>query len=81
MRAPVPWHLDVLEMKENIEKNLYITNPVMLELLKIYHDQFSGTKIIDMSLFAENMIPTSVEQFQSILKSQCQAFKTKMLNE
>jgi dynein heavy chain len=80
VRAPVPWHHTLIETRASVEQNLYITNPVMLELLNIHH-QFSGIKLIDMTVFSENMLPTSTEQFQTILKSQCQAFKARLLNE
>lgn len=80
VRAPVPWHNNLIETRVNVEQNLYITNPVMLELLKIHH-QFANMKLIDMSVFSESMLPTTTESFQTILKGQCQAFKARLLNE
>jgi dynein heavy chain len=80
VRAPVPWHHNLMETRANVEQNLYITNPVMLELLNIHH-QFAGVKLIDVSVFTENMLPTTTDQFQTILKGQCQAFKARLLNE
>nr|KAJ3422605.1 Dynein heavy chain 3, axonemal [Polyrhizophydium stewartii] len=79
-RAPVPWHQDLIQTRAYIEQNLYITNPVMLELLRIY-TQFEKCKVVDMSVFTPSVLPMTTEEFQGILKNQCLAFKNKMLNE
>ena len=80
VRAPVPWHDSLISVKRSIEQNLYITNPVMLELLKIYN-QFKDIKFVDPSVFSANILPTTIDQFQTLLKSQCQSFKTRLLQE
>ena len=79
-RAPVPWHESVLQSKKAIEENLYITNQVMLELLCIFKN-FENCRIVDMSVMTPNVLPMTLDDFQNILKSQCTAFRTKMLNE
>ncbi|KAJ3194173.1 Dynein heavy chain 3, axonemal [Irineochytrium annulatum] len=79
-RAPVPWHDDVSRTKEYIADNLFITNPVMLELLRIY-SQFESCRVVDISVLSPSVLPMTIEDFQVILRTQCQAFKTKLLNE
>lgn len=79
-RAPVPWHADVIKAKEAIRDNLYITNPVMSELLGIF-TQFEKCRIVDPSVFTPNVLPMSTEDFQTIFKNQCAAFRAKMLTE
>lgn len=80
LRAPVPWHDSITNTKAFINENLHITNPVMLELLKIY-SQVEHFRLFDMSVFNESSLPTNIEQFQATLKSQSQAFKNKLLSE
>ncbi|KAJ3188443.1 Dynein heavy chain 3, axonemal [Gaertneriomyces sp. JEL0708] len=79
-RAPVPWHQNVVDSKVAIEDNLFVTNPVFLEVLKIY-ERFKSAKVVDMSSFTSSSLPMSIDDFQSILRNQCVAFKTLMLNE
>ncbi|KAJ3222668.1 Dynein heavy chain 3, axonemal [Clydaea vesicula] len=80
IRAPVPWHDNLLSIKNYIEQNLYITNSVMLELLKTY-SKFENTELISMDVFNQAMLPITIDQFLTILKSQCQSFKVRLLNE
>jgi dynein heavy chain len=79
-RAPVPWHESLLIPKDYLENNLFIANPMMIHILAAY-EPYKKTKIIDMSVFTPSILPISVDEFGAILKSQCQSFKSKMLNE
>jgi dynein heavy chain len=79
-RAPVPWHLKIQTIKFEIQENLFTTNPVMCEILKIFKD-YSSSKVVDMTVFTPSVLPITVHDFQLILKNQCLAFKSKMLNE
>ncbi|KAI9093996.1 dynein heavy chain, N-terminal region 2-domain-containing protein, partial [Phlyctochytrium arcticum] len=79
-RAPVPWHDKVIESKALMDANLFITNPVMVQLLSIY-ESFRSVKIVDMSVFAAQVLPMTMEEFLGIIRNQCHAFKQKMLNE
>ncbi|KAJ3373477.1 Dynein heavy chain 3, axonemal [Kappamyces sp. JEL0680] len=79
-RAPVPWHENLTQVKSEIEKNLFITNPTMLSLLQIY-SQYEHCRVVDMSVFTPAILPMSIGEFQSILKNQCTTFKSKVLNE
>ena len=79
-RAPVPWHDDLKSVKASIANNLFITNPVMLKLLDIFA-QFESLRVVDTSVFTPSILPISIGEFQSILKSQCAVFKNRVLNE
>ncbi|KAL6620932.1 hypothetical protein LY90DRAFT_662178 [Neocallimastix californiae] len=79
-RAPVPWHNTLNEAKCVINENLFITNPIMLEVAKIF-ENYQNCKIVDMSVFNESILPVTIEDFQSILKAQCASFRNKILNE
>ncbi|TPX59932.1 hypothetical protein PhCBS80983_g02164 [Powellomyces hirtus] len=79
-RAPVPWHNEVATARNSINENLFITNPIMLEVLGIF-GQIKHCKVVDMSVFTPAVLPMTVEEFQAIIKTQCLAFKAKMLNE
>ncbi|KAJ1540223.1 Dynein heavy chain 3, axonemal, partial [Nowakowskiella sp. JEL0078] len=80
VRAPVPWHENLNNVKNHITNNLFITNPIMLELLRIY-SQFESSRLFDMSLFASSVLPMTIDDFQTILKNQCLTFKNKLLKE
>jgi dynein heavy chain len=79
-RAPVPWHDSLLQVKQSIHDNLFVTNPVMRDLLQIYA-YFENCRVVDMSVFTSAILPITTAEFSSILQSQMQAFKSKMLNE
>lgn len=79
-RAPVPWHESLREPKEYLANHLFISNPMMLIILGAY-EPFKDTKIVDMSVFSPTILPISVDEFGSILKAQCHAFKTRMIHE
>jgi dynein heavy chain, axonemal len=79
-RAPVPWHDEVVQVKQRVSDNLFITNPVMVELLKIY-SQFENMRIVDMSVLTQSVLPMGIEEYQAILKNQCQQFKSRLINE
>ncbi|KAJ3114982.1 Dynein heavy chain 3, axonemal [Phlyctochytrium bullatum] len=79
-RAPVPWHGDLVRTKAFIADNFFLTNPVMLELLKIFSN-IEKARLVDMGVFTPSVLPMTIEDFQSILRSQCQAFKAKLLTE
>lgn len=79
-RAPVPWHDSLLHCKTELIHQLHITNPMMTKILAAFQS-FKETKIVDTSVFVPSSLPVTLEDFQSILKSQCQAFKTKMITE
>jgi dynein heavy chain len=79
-RAPVPWHDELIGTKQHIEENLFITNPVMGDLLRLFA-QFERLRVVDMNVLTPAVLPMSIEDFQVILRNQCQAFKAKLLNE
>ncbi|KAI9354083.1 dynein heavy chain and region D6 of dynein motor-domain-containing protein [Zopfochytrium polystomum] len=79
-RAPVPWHDDMKKVRAFISENLYITNPVMLRLLRLY-EGFEKSRIVDMSIFTPSVLPMSIEDFQTVLRNHCQAFKSKLMQE
>jgi dynein heavy chain len=79
-RAPFPWHDNVVSAKEFMHDNLFITNPVMLRLLGIFHKYFDLT-LFDLSVFSPNSLPITLDEFRNVLKSQCQSFRNRLLNE
>ena len=79
-RAPVPWHNEIVTYKQQLEQNLFILNPVMRNLLEIF-SKFENSRIVDMSVFTASVLPMTTDEFQTILKNQCQTFKNKLLNE
>ncbi|KAJ3092439.1 Dynein heavy chain 3, axonemal [Quaeritorhiza haematococci] len=79
-RAPVPWHDDLIQTRTSIRDKLYITNPVMLKLLQIFQN-FEQCRLVDMKVFTPAQLPMTIEDFQNVLKGQCQAFKAKLTNE
>ncbi|KAJ3094397.1 Phosphoglucomutase-2, partial [Physocladia obscura] len=78
-RAPVPWHETVVGVKQGMEENLLITNPVMLELLGI-HNVFAKNRIIYTETFTPMVLPMTIDDFQNTLRNQCQNFRAKLLN-
>lgn len=79
-RAPVPWHEDVGKSKAGMEQDLYVTNPMMRELLTAF-SPYENLRIVDLSVFTPNVLPMTMEDFQNTLKNQCAAFRAKILNE
>ncbi|TPX32092.1 hypothetical protein SmJEL517_g04759 [Synchytrium microbalum] len=80
IRAPVPWHDMVVQSKQAMEKNLFITNPVMTQLLKIYSD-FSANTVVNCSHFGGANTPVDVTEFRNVFKKQCDDFSQKINEE
>jgi dynein heavy chain len=55
IRAPVPWSQTYQNSKQFLESNLFITNPVMRELLQI-GSTYKSLRIIDMSIFTNEAV-------------------------
>jgi dynein heavy chain len=81
IRAPVPWHSDMQLHRSFISENLFVTNPIMKELVRLFEDSFGTQHIVDMSVFVESVLPMSIQQFLNILKVQCIGFRNRLLNE
>ena len=79
-RAPVPWHEEFLKNKALILENLYISNPIMLQLLQLF-STIEKTKIIDPEVFSPSILPMSTEDVTTIFRNQCAVFRSKILNE
>jgi dynein heavy chain len=79
-RAPVPWHGEFLKNKAFIVENLYISNPIMLQLLGLF-STIEKTKIIDPEALSPSILPMSTEDVTTILRNQCATFRAKILNE
>ena len=79
-RAPVPWHDSIRETRKLISDNLFVTNPMMLSVLKIFAE-YEDCRLFDMSVFTEANTPMSTDEFQSIIRTQRIAFKTKLTTE
>lgn len=79
-RAPVPWHQEYLDAKMFLEANLYLTNPIMLKILKLcrpFHDK----RIVDMRIFTSAMMPLSLDDFQNMVRKQTVQFRSHLLSE
>ncbi|KAJ1517722.1 Dynein heavy chain 7, axonemal [Coelomomyces lativittatus] len=63
-----------------MEESLYTINPVMLQLLQIFQ-KYQQWSLFDLNVFTDATLPISIDEFRSILKNQCSAFRTKLLNE
>ncbi|KAI9217055.1 dynein heavy chain, N-terminal region 2-domain-containing protein, partial [Blastocladiella britannica] len=80
IRAPFPWHDGVVVTKAYVEKNLFITNPTMLRILGIFQ-KYQRASMFDMSAFRSDTLPISLDDFHSVLRAQCHAFRARILNE
>ncbi|ORZ39485.1 dynein heavy chain and region D6 of dynein motor-domain-containing protein [Catenaria anguillulae PL171] len=80
IRAPFPWHDSVVATRSFMQENLFTTNPVMLQILGIFQ-KYQDLCMFDMNVFRLDTLPISLEEFHSILKSQCHVFRNRILNE
>ncbi|KNE55583.1 hypothetical protein AMAG_01474 [Allomyces macrogynus ATCC 38327] len=79
-RAPFPWHDSVHVTKQFVEANLFITNPVMRQLLVIFQ-KYRDLVMFDMGVFSEATLPITLDEFRNVLRGQCQAFRARILSE
>ncbi|KAL7754340.1 hypothetical protein RI367_000321 [Sorochytrium milnesiophthora] len=80
IRGPAPWHDHLQQIKGNMTTALHVTNPMMLRMLQI-SAEFGDMRIVDPSVFREDTLPMTIEEFHNTLKSQASAFRNRVLNE
>jgi dynein heavy chain len=79
-RGPVPWHESLLPIKLFNEDNLFITNPMMVQILGAF-EKFKNIKIMDTSVFDGALIPLPPVEFKNIVIGQMNTFKGVIVNE
>ncbi|PAA63386.1 hypothetical protein BOX15_Mlig017039g2 [Macrostomum lignano] len=71
IRAPVPWHNSYRRAKEQQERHLFTTNPIMLELQRIWFDEFASLRFIDTHELDACELPLLPREFEEKVQSLC----------
>ncbi|XP_048589777.1 dynein axonemal heavy chain 3-like isoform X2 [Nematostella vectensis] len=69
-REPYPWHERVVLCKEQLEQHLFITHPVLRNLLYLWETQFSKLRLIDIAGL-QSSLPLRVEDLYRHVQDTC----------
>ena len=79
-RAPVPWHENIVQATQTIQKILCSVNPMMLEIVKLW-EPYNKETIVDMSVFDTADGKILIDEFGVAVRNQCSQFRNKLMNE
>ncbi|CAB3991140.1 dynein heavy chain 3, axonemal-like, partial [Paramuricea clavata] len=71
IRAPVPWHNSYKKGKDLVMKNVFTTNPVMMEIQNVWTNRFSQVRFVDGDELHASGLPVVPEEFQELVRKQC----------
>ncbi|XP_028395151.1 dynein heavy chain 3, axonemal-like isoform X1 [Dendronephthya gigantea] len=71
IRAPVPWHNSYQRGKDMVIKNVFTTNPVMMEIQNVWTNRFSQVRFVDGDELRASGLPVAPEEFQELVRKQC----------
>ncbi|XP_031567893.1 dynein heavy chain 3, axonemal-like [Actinia tenebrosa] len=71
IRAPVPWHDPYRTSWDSMAKNLFITNPVMMEIQNLWYDRFCNARFVDGKELLAAGLPVTPNEFEALVKQQC----------
>ncbi|XP_028395318.1 dynein heavy chain 3, axonemal-like [Dendronephthya gigantea] len=71
IRAPVPWHNSYQRGKDMVIKNVFTTNPVMMEIQNVWTNRFSQVRFVDGDELLASGLPVVPEEFQERVRKQC----------
>lgn len=71
IRAPVPWHAGYHERKKWNLTNLFTVNPTMLELQRLWKNQFCKLRFVKLKELLSADLPLLPNEFESLVKKQC----------
>ncbi|XP_048576009.1 dynein axonemal heavy chain 3 isoform X2 [Nematostella vectensis] len=71
VRAPVPWHTPYRQSWDINAKNLFITNPVMMEIQNLWYDRFAQSRFVDGNELLASGLPVSPSEFEELVVKQC----------
>ncbi|KAK6993742.1 dynein heavy chain 3 axonemal, partial [Biomphalaria glabrata] len=66
-RDGFPWHENVQEARHIIEKNLFVTHPIMRIILYDFHVRFNDFRLIDINDL-KKLMPVTMEEFLNHVK-------------
>ncbi|EGD83038.1 dynein heavy chain 2 [Salpingoeca rosetta] len=74
MRAPVPWHEDVVTAAAIIEDTLQITHPILPALLKLWHTDFHTCRALDVHAVRQHINDNdslTLSEFENAVNTHC----------
>ncbi|XP_074961219.1 dynein axonemal heavy chain 3 [Phalacrocorax aristotelis] len=71
VRAPVPWHSSYEEVKSWNEKNLFIVNPLMPTLQKLWLSQYSHLRFVRTEEMRSRNLPLLPAEFEEVIRRHC----------
>ena len=79
-KCPFPsgWEVSFHENKLKIERNLFVGHPVMLQILKLWHD-FKDTRFINVQEIRQQREAFRIGGFRSMLLVQSEKCKDRLL--
>ncbi|KAK4472821.1 hypothetical protein MN116_004037, partial [Schistosoma mekongi] len=77
--VPKPWHLSFLSAYKYCQRNLFITNVCIHQLLELWHTKYSNLRLIDVQEFYSKLSALELSVFQNICVKHIDVAKEKLL--
>ncbi|XP_010001540.1 PREDICTED: dynein heavy chain 3, axonemal [Chaetura pelagica] len=71
VRAPVPWHKSYKEVKSWGERNLFIVNPLMPTLQKLWFSEYRHLRFVRTEEMVSEGLPPLPAEFEQVVRRHC----------
>nr|CAH8829193.1 unnamed protein product [Trichobilharzia regenti] len=79
--VPKPWHSSFLSAYRFCQRNLFVTNTCMLQLLDLWHTTFADLRLIDVQELYSKTSAMELSAFQQICVKHIEATKERLLKK
>ncbi|XP_006814570.1 dynein axonemal heavy chain 7-like [Saccoglossus kowalevskii] len=79
--VPKPWNKSYLCALAEIDSNLHVTNPTMLQVLDMWHVSFGKLRLVDIEEFHNREDSMELAVFQNLVMRHIEAAKEKLLKK
>nr|XP_055037339.1 dynein axonemal heavy chain 3 isoform X1 [Misgurnus anguillicaudatus]XP_055037340.1 dynein axonemal heavy chain 3 isoform X1 [Misgurnus anguillicaudatus] len=79
VHAPVPWSDSYQQAHSWLNQNLYIVNPMLLHIQKLWMSSFSSLRFVRLDDLSVDH-PLLPEEFEELVRTQCQTARDELLN-
>ncbi|XP_070569551.1 dynein axonemal heavy chain 7-like isoform X2 [Ptychodera flava] len=79
--VPKPWNKSYVSASLDIDSNLHVTNPTMLQVLDMWHVSFGKLRLVDIEEFHNREDSMELAVFQNLVMRHIEAAKEKLLKK
>lgn len=81
LRAPIPWHSCMEQVREAQSHQLFTTNTTMRQLQQLWHSKYSAVHFIDLEALRSASWPMEPAHFEELVQQQCAKARDVLRNQ